>query len=43
MLITHPVSSKNTAPTPTTKDGANAKVEWYTAVEDAKCDINVVA
>ena len=27
----------------TKKDGIDASADWYTAVEDAKCDINVVA
>ena len=37
------LDEKHAASVQTTKDGADASADWYTVVEDAKCDINVVA
>ena len=43
LLIAHSFNEKHVASMPTMKDGINASADWTTAVEDAKCDINVVA
>ena len=43
LLIAHSLNEKHAASMPTMKDGIDASADWNTAVEDAKCDINVVA
>ena len=42
-LIAHSLNEKYAASMPTMKDGIDASADWNMAVEDAKCDINVVA
>ena len=43
LLIAHRLNENHAASMPTMKDGIDASADCYTAVEDAKCDINVVA
>ena len=43
LLIAHSLNEKHAASMPTMKDNSDACVDWNTAVEDAKCDNNVVA
>ena len=43
LLIAHSLNEKHAASMPTMKDGIDASADYNTAVEDAKCDINVVA
>ena len=43
LLIAHSLNEKHAAAMPTMKEGIDASADWNAAVEDAKCDINVVA
>ena len=43
LLIADSLNEKHAPSMPTMKDGIDASADWNTAVEDAKCDINVVA
>ena len=43
LLIAHSLNEKHAASMPTMKDGIDASADWNSAVEDGKCDINVVA
>ena len=43
LIIAHSLNEKHAASMPTMKDSIDASADWNTAVEDAKCDINVVA
>ena len=43
LLIPHSLNKKHAASMPAMKDGIDTSADWNMAVEDAKCDINVVA
>ena len=43
LLIAHSLNEKHAASMPTMKNGIDASADWNATVEDAKCDINVVA
>ena len=43
LLIANSLNEKHAASMPTMKDGIDAGADWNTAIEDAKCDINVEA